>query len=90
MPRGDRHGNREATKPKKLKPKEIGPISTLASIQKKALEAPTQKRNKKNSYDDSDLGASFLIEKRQELCRVGHILHNGLRGGCCERLKAAA
>jgi hypothetical protein len=26
--RGDRHGNREAKKPKKLKPKEIGRIST--------------------------------------------------------------
>jgi hypothetical protein len=39
MARGDRHGNREAKKkPKKLKPKEIAPISTLASIQKKALE----------------------------------------------------
>ncbi|MDQ6869897.1 MAG: hypothetical protein M3178_16640 [Pseudomonadota bacterium] len=39
MARGDRHGNREAKKkPKKLKPKEIGPTSTLASIQKKALE----------------------------------------------------
>jgi hypothetical protein len=36
--RGDRHGNREAKKPKKLKPKEIGRISTLASLQKKALE----------------------------------------------------
>jgi hypothetical protein len=34
MARGDRHG-REAKKPKMLKPKEIGPISTLASIQKK-------------------------------------------------------
>src|ERR1700731_2444902 len=31
--RGDRHGNREAKKPKKLKPKESGLISTLASIQ---------------------------------------------------------
>ena len=27
--------------------------------------------------DDSDLGASFLIEKRQELCRVGAIFRNG-------------
>ena len=43
--RGDRHGNREAKKPKKLKPKEIGPISTLASIQKKALEATNPKKN---------------------------------------------
>jgi hypothetical protein len=32
MARGDRHGNREAKKPKKLKSKEIGPISTLASM----------------------------------------------------------
>src|ERR1700730_10280888 len=39
MARGDRHGNREAKKPKKLKPKEIAPVSTLAWIQKKALEA---------------------------------------------------
>ena len=45
MGRGDRHGNREAKKPKKLKPKEIGPISTLASIQKKALEATNPKKN---------------------------------------------
>ena len=45
MARGDRHSNREAKKPKKLKPKEIGPISTLASIQKNALEAkPDQSR----------------------------------------------
>ena len=42
MARGDRHGNREA---KKLKPKEIAPISTLASIQKKALEATKPKKN---------------------------------------------
>jgi hypothetical protein len=34
--RGDRHGNREAKKPKKLKPKESGLISTLASIQASA------------------------------------------------------
>jgi hypothetical protein len=46
MGRGDRHGNREAKKPKKLKPKEIAPISTLASIQKKALEAANPKTNK--------------------------------------------
>jgi hypothetical protein len=72
MARDDRHGNREAKKPKKLKPKEIG--STLASIQKKALEAAN---SKKNSYDDSDLGASFLIKKRQELCRVGAIFRTG-------------
>jgi hypothetical protein len=45
MARDDRHGNREAKKkPKKLKPKEIGPISTLASIQKKALEATNPKK----------------------------------------------
>jgi hypothetical protein len=42
--RGDRHGNREAKKPKKLKPKEIAPISTLASIQKTALEAAKPKK----------------------------------------------
>lgn len=39
MARGDRHGNREAKKPKKLKPKEIAPVLKLAWIQKKALEA---------------------------------------------------
>ena len=43
MARGDQHGNREAKKPKKLKPDEIAPISTLASIQKKALEATNPK-----------------------------------------------
>jgi hypothetical protein len=42
---------------KKLNPEEIPLISTLASNQKKALEAPNPKRNKKNSYEDSDLGA---------------------------------
>ena len=42
--RGERRGNREAKKPKKLKPKEIAPISTLASIQKKALEAANPKK----------------------------------------------
>ena len=45
MARDDRHGNREAKKPKTLKPKEIGPISTLASIQKKVLEATNPKKN---------------------------------------------
>jgi hypothetical protein len=44
MARGDRHSNREGKKPK-MKPKEIGPISTLASIQKKALEATNPKKN---------------------------------------------
>jgi len=44
MARGDQHGNREAKKPKKLKPDEIAPISTLASIQKKALEATNPKK----------------------------------------------
>jgi hypothetical protein len=39
MARSDKHGNREAKKPKKLKPKENVPVSTLASIQKKAAEA---------------------------------------------------
>ena len=45
MARGNQHGNREAKKPKKLKPKEFAPISTLASIQKKALEATNPKKN---------------------------------------------
>jgi hypothetical protein len=45
MARGDQRGNREAKKPKKLKPDEIAPISTLASIQKKALEATNPKKN---------------------------------------------
>jgi hypothetical protein len=45
MARGDKHGNREAKKPKKVKPKENAPVSTFASIQKKAGEAakPTKK-----------------------------------------------
>jgi hypothetical protein len=34
MARGDKHGNREAKKPKKVKPKEATPVSTFASIQK--------------------------------------------------------
>ena len=45
MASGDRHSNREAKKPKKPKQKEIGPISTLASIQKKALEATNPRTN---------------------------------------------
>ncbi len=44
MGRGERRGNREAKKPKKLKPKEIAPILTLGSIQKKALEAANPKK----------------------------------------------
>jgi hypothetical protein len=44
MARDHRHGNREAKKPKKLKPKEVAPISVLASIQKKALEAANPKK----------------------------------------------
>ncbi len=44
MARSDRHGNREAKKPIKLKPKEIAPVSTLAWIQKKALEAADPKK----------------------------------------------
>jgi hypothetical protein len=44
MGRGDRRGNREAKKPKKPKPNEIAPVSAFASIQKKALEAATQKK----------------------------------------------
>jgi hypothetical protein len=50
MGRGDRHGNREAKKPKKLKRKEIAPILTLASIQENALEAANPKRNKQESH----------------------------------------
>jgi hypothetical protein len=42
--RGDRHGNREAKKPKKLKPKEVVPVSAFALIQKKALEAANPKK----------------------------------------------
>jgi hypothetical protein len=38
MPGGDRHGNREAKKPKKLKPKEMAPVSTLAAQTK--VKAP--------------------------------------------------
>jgi hypothetical protein len=44
MARSDKHGSREAKKPKKLKPKETAPISTLASIQKKAAEAAHPKK----------------------------------------------
>lgn len=44
MSRGDTHGNREAKKPKKVKPKETAPVSTLASIQKKAVEAAHPKK----------------------------------------------
>jgi hypothetical protein len=44
MAGGDRHGNREAKKPKKLKPKEMAPVSTLAWIQKRALEAANPKK----------------------------------------------
>jgi hypothetical protein len=56
MARGDRHGNREAKKPKKLKPKEIGPISTLASIQKKALEATNPKKLRETVTTTRNLG----------------------------------
>jgi hypothetical protein len=45
MSRGDTHGNREAKKPKKIKPKESAPVSVFSSIQKKAGEAA--KSNKK-------------------------------------------
>ena len=45
MSRGDKHGNREAKKPKKIKPKQAAPVSTFSSIQKKAGEAA--KSNKK-------------------------------------------
>jgi hypothetical protein len=45
MSRGDKHGNREAKKPKKIKPKEAAPVSTFSSIQKKADESA--KSNKK-------------------------------------------
>jgi hypothetical protein len=61
MARGDRHGNREAKKPEKAKSKDVAPISTLASIQKRALEAANPKRNKKSSYGDCGLWASFPI-----------------------------
>jgi hypothetical protein len=44
MSRGDKHGNREAKKPKKLKPKEAVPVSTFASIQKKVIEAASPKK----------------------------------------------
>ena len=44
MARGEQHGNREAKKPKKLKPKEAVPVSTFSSIQKKAVEAANQKK----------------------------------------------
>lgn len=44
MARGEQHGNREAKKPKKIKPKETAPVSTLSSIQKKAHEAATPKK----------------------------------------------
>ncbi len=44
MARGEQHGNREAKKPKKLKPKEAVPVSTFASIQKKAIEAASPKK----------------------------------------------
>jgi hypothetical protein len=44
MARGDKHGNREAKKPKKLKPKEAVPVSTFASLQKKALEGANPKK----------------------------------------------
>ena len=49
MAGGDQHGNRDAKKPKKLKPKEIGPISTLASIQKKPPEATNLKKEIKKT-----------------------------------------
>ena len=56
MTRDDRHGNREAKKPKKLKPKEIGPISTLASIQKKVLEATDPKKLRETATTTRILG----------------------------------
>jgi hypothetical protein len=46
MARGDKHGNREAKKPKKVKPKEATPVSTFASVQKHV--PATQRRNKRN------------------------------------------
>jgi hypothetical protein len=46
--------------------KEIAPISTLASIRRWRLRPPTQKSNKNKDYDDSDLGASFLIVSRSD------------------------
>jgi hypothetical protein len=44
MARGEQHGNREAKKPKKVKPKEAVAVSTFASVQKKALEPGNQKK----------------------------------------------
>lgn len=44
MARGEQHGNREAKKPKKLKPKETPPVSALASIQKKPREDASPKK----------------------------------------------
>jgi hypothetical protein len=43
MAKGEQHGNREAKKPKKVKPKESTP-SVFASIQKKANEATSLKK----------------------------------------------
>lgn len=43
MGRGERPG-REPKKPKKLKPKEPAPVSTLGSIQMKAVEAAKPKK----------------------------------------------
>jgi hypothetical protein len=59
MAKGQIRSNREAKKPKKLKPKEMAPVSTW--IQKTAVEAADQKRNERNDYGVSDLGMLLLI-----------------------------
>ena len=64
---GYRHSNREAKRPKKLKPKEIGPISTLASIQKNALEATNQLRRLGSWGVVPDREATGAVSCRQHL-----------------------
>jgi hypothetical protein len=44
MARGDKHGNREAKKSKKVKLKEATPVSAFASIQKHVPEATNPKK----------------------------------------------
>jgi hypothetical protein len=69
MGRGDRRGNREAKKPKKLTPKEIAPI--CFESEDGAWGRHPKKEIRKNSYDDSDdLGASFLIVSRSGRSRA--------------------
>jgi hypothetical protein len=73
MARSDRHGNREAKQPKKLKSKEMAPVLKLTWVQRR-LKPPTQKRNKRNNYDLSDLRTLFLIVSSNAWSRVGSIL----------------